>query len=100
MELQHTKTGGRKPIEIIARKERKENGCFDYSKRLFLEGKLQGKMGFPNITSRTELARIFNCARNTIYSEIARGTVEHTRSDLSIVMEYNVDGLPFHDDRA
>lgn len=78
-------------MENIARKERKENGCFDYNKRILLEGYLLGKAGFPKITSRTELARIFECDRKTIYNEIRRGTVEHMRSDLSTVMEYNAD---------
>ena len=78
-------------MKIIARKERKENSCFDYNKRLLLEGYLLGKKGFPKITNRTELARIFGCDRKTIYNEIGRGTVDHTRSDLSKVMEYNAD---------
>lgn len=41
-----------------------------------LEGYLLGKTGFPKITGRTRLARIFNCDRKTIYNEIKRGTVE------------------------
>ena len=76
---------------IIAQKERKENSCFDHDKRILLEGYLLGKTGFPKITGRTQLARIFNCDRKTIYNEIKRGTVEHLKSDLSTVMEYNAD---------
>ena len=78
-------------MEIIAQKERKENSCFDHDKRILLEGYLLGKTGFPKITGRTQLARIFNCDRKTIYNEIKRGTVEHLKSDLSTVMEYNAD---------
>ena len=78
-------------METIAQKERKENSCFDYNKRILLEGYLLGKTGFPKITSRTELAKIFNCDRKTIYNEIMRGTVEHIRSDLSRVYEYNAE---------
>ena len=78
-------------MESLAQKERKENSCFDYNKRILLEGYLLGKTGFPKITSRTELAKIFNCDRKTIYNEIMRGTVEHTRSDLSRVYEYNAE---------
>lgn len=65
-------------MESLAQKERKENSCFDYNKRILLEGYLLGKTGFLKITSRTELAKIFNCDRKTIYNEIMRGTVEHT----------------------
>ena len=65
-------------METIAQKERKENSCFDYNKRILLEGYLLGKTGFLKITSRTELAKIFNCDRKTIYNEIMRGTVELT----------------------
>ena len=78
-------------MDIIAQKERKENSCFNYRKRLLLEGYLLGKTGFPKITRRAELARIFGCDRKTIYNEIKRGTVEHIRSDLSKAMEYNAD---------
>ena len=78
-------------MESLAQKERKENSCFDYNKRILLEGYLLGKTGFPKITSRTELAKIFNCDRKTIYNEIMRGTVEHIRSDLSRVYEYNAE---------
>ena len=80
-------------MKTLAQKERKENSCFDYNKRILLEGYLLGKTGFLKITSRTELAKIFNCDRKTIYNEIMRGTVEHTRSDLSRVYEYNADFL-------
>ena len=75
----------------VTQKERKENSCFNHSKRLLLEGYLLGRTGFPKITSRTRLAGIFKCDRKTIYNEITRGTVEHTRSDLSTVMEYNAE---------
>lgn len=78
-------------MESLARKERKENSCFDHDKRILLEGYLFGRTGFPKITSRTQLAAIFNCDRKTIYNEIARGTVGHTRSDLSRVYEYNAE---------
>ena len=78
-------------METIARKERKENSCFNRNKRMLLEGYLFGRTGFPKITGRTELAQIFNCDRKTIYNEIRRGTVGHTRSDLSIVFEYNAE---------
>ena len=78
-------------MESLARNERKENSCFDYNKRLLLEGYLFGKTGFPKITNRTHLARIFECDRKTIYNEIRRGTVGHTRSDLSTVFEYNAE---------
>ena len=56
-----------------------------------MERYLLGKKGFPKITSRTELARIFGCNRKTIYNEIRRGMIEHTKSDLSTVFEYNAD---------
>ena len=78
-------------MKTITRKERKENCCFDYNKRLLLEGYLLGKTGFLKITNRTILAKIFNCDRKTIYNEIKRGIVAHTRSDLSTVFEYNAD---------
>ncbi len=78
-------------MENLAQRRRKENCCFDHSKRLLLEGYLLGKRGFPKITVRTELAHIFGCDRKTIYNEIKRGLVEHTKSDLSVVLEYNAD---------
>ena len=78
-------------MESLAQKERKENSCFNHDKRMLLEGYLFGKTGFPKITNRTRLAEIFNCDRKTIYNEIVRGTVEHTRSDLSTVREYNAE---------
>ena len=56
-----------------------------------MEGYLFGKTGFPKITSRTRLAAIFNCDRKTIYNELVRGTVEHTRSNLTTVYEYNAE---------
>nr|CDL66746.1 unnamed protein product [uncultured bacterium] len=75
----------------VAQKRRKENSCFDHRKRMLLEGYLFGKTGFPKITCRTRLAAIFKCDRKTVYNEIRRGTVEHTRSDLSTVPEYNAE---------
>lgn len=78
-------------MESLARKERKENSCFNYNKRMLLEGYLLGKTGFPKITGIKRLAEIFSCDRKTIYNEIKRGTVEHLRSDLSTVREYNAD---------
>ncbi|MDY2925383.1 MAG: IS30 family transposase, partial [Treponema sp.] len=78
-------------MDTLTRKERKENSCFNYNKRILLEGYLFGKTGFPKITSRTQLAGIFNCDRKTIYNEIERGSVEHVRSDLSTVIEYNAE---------
>ena len=78
-------------METLTHKERKENSCFDRNKRILLEGYLFGKTGFPKITSRTRLAAIFCCDRKTIYNEIVRGTVGHTRSDLSTVYEYNAE---------
>lgn len=47
--------------------------------------------GLPRITSWTQFAALFNCDRKTLYNETVRGTVEHTRSDLSTVMEYNAE---------
>ena len=78
-------------MEIIERKERKENSCFNYDRRLLLEGYLLGKKGYPKIQNRTKLAKIFQCDRKTIYNEIKRGLVEHLKSDLSKVLEYNAD---------
>ena len=83
-------------MEIIERKKRKEkkrkeNCCFNYNKRLLLEGYLLGKKGFPKIQKKTELAKIFDCDRKTIYNEMKRGFVEHLKSDLSKVIEYNAD---------
>ena len=72
-------------------KERKENSCFNHSKRILLEGYLFGRTGFPKITSRTQLAGIFKCDRKTSYNERARGSIEHTRRDLSTVLEYNAE---------
>lgn len=67
-------------METIARKERKENSCFNRNKRMLLEGYLFGRTGFPKITRRTELAQIFSCDRKTIYNEIKRGTVCFTKN--------------------
>lgn len=78
-------------MDRVAQKERKENSCFNHSKRILLEGYLFGRTGFPIITSRTRLAAIFNCDRKTLHNEIVRGTVEHTRSDLSTAKEYNAE---------
>ncbi|NLM01060.1 MAG: hypothetical protein GX220_06385, partial [Treponema sp.] len=78
-------------MESISRKERKENSCFNYEKRRLLEGYLLGKQGYPKIKKRSQLAGIFGCDRKTIYNEIKRGLVEHTRSDLSTVWKYNAD---------
>lgn len=78
-------------MESISRKERKENSCFNYEKRRLLEGYLLGKQGYPKIKKRRQLAEIFGCDRKTIYNEIKRGLVEHMRSDLSTVWEYNAD---------
>lgn len=78
-------------MEIIERKERKENSCFNYDRRLLLEGYLLGKKGYPKIQNQTKLAKIFQCDRKTIYNEIKRGLVEHLKSDLSKVLEYNAD---------
>ena len=78
-------------METLPRKERKENSCFDNSKRMILEGYLLGKTGFPKITNRTQHAEIFKCDRKTIYNEIKRGTVEHLQSDLSTIFEYNAE---------
>ena len=78
-------------MSIITEKRRKTNSCFGYNERLFLEGYLSGRRGFEKITKRKRLAEIFGCDRKTIYNEIKRGLVEHLRSDLSIVTEYNAD---------
>lgn len=76
---------------IVTEKKRKDNSCFNYTKRLMLEGYLLGKRNFPKITNRQRLAEIFGCDRKTIYNETKRGLVEHTRSDLIEVVEYNAD---------
>lgn len=78
-------------MSIITEKRRKTNSCFGYNERLLLEGYLSGRRGFEKITKRKRLAEIFGCDRKTIYNEIKRGLVEHLRSDLSIVTEYNAD---------
>ena len=78
-------------MKNITQKERKLNSCFDYKKRQKLEAYLLGKNGKQKITSRTELAKRFDCDRKTIYNEIKRGQVSHTKSDLSEVVEYNAD---------
>ena len=92
MEIAQTKKQEEENLmENIARKKRKENSCFCHSKRLLLEGYLLGKRGYPKITKKTELAKIFGCDRKTIYNEMQRGLVEHTKTDLSKVWEYNAD---------
>lgn len=92
MEIAQTKKQEEEnPMENLSQGRRKENSCFDHKRRLLLEGYLLGSRGFPKITGRTELARIFRCDRKTIYNEIKRGLVEHTKSDLSKVLEYNAD---------
>ncbi len=78
-------------MENVVQKTRKRNSCFNHDLRLRLEGYIFGKRGYPKITNRTKLAEIFECDRKTIYNEIQRGLVEHTRSDLSKVLEYNAD---------
>ena len=78
-------------MEILTQTKRKKNSCFNYKKRLLLEGYLFGKTGFLKITEKTKLAKIFNCDRKTIYNEIKRGLVWHLKSDLSEALEYNAD---------
>lgn len=78
-------------MENLPQKRRKENGCFDYNKRLLLEGYLIGKKGYPKLTGSTELAKIFDCDRKTIYNEKKRGLVEHAKSDLGKILECNAD---------
>ena len=78
-------------MKKVSQRSRKENSCFNYEKRLLLEGYLLGKQGYPKITQRTTLSRIFGCDRKTIYNEIKRGLVAHIKSDLSTVVEYNAD---------
>lgn len=78
-------------MESITQKMRKENSCFNYEKRLMLEGYLLGKKGLTKITKVCTLARIFGCDRKTIRNEIKRGLVDHERSDFSIVWKYNAD---------
>lgn len=78
-------------MESIQEKKRKRNSCFNYTKRLILEGCLLGKAGYRKTNKRSELAEIFKCDRKTIYNEIKRGLVEHIKSDLSKIWEYNAD---------
>lgn len=78
-------------MDNVTQKERKRNSCFNWDRRVLLEGYLLGKSGYPKITSRKQLAQIFGCDRKTIYNEIRRGLVEHTRSDLTKVIEYNAE---------
>ena len=59
-------------MESIQEKQRKRNSCFNYTKRLILEGCLLGKAGYRKTSKRSELAEIFKCDRKTIYNEIKR----------------------------
>lgn len=77
-------------MEILPQKERKENSCFNNNKRMILEGYLLGKIAFPKITNRTQLAEIFKCDRKTIYNEIKRGIVEHLYSHLQKYANYRM----------
>ena len=76
---------------MVTEKRRKANSCFKHNERLLLEGYLTGSRGFEKIKKRKRLAEIFNCDRKTIYKEIKRRMVEHIKSDLSVVFEYNAD---------
>lgn len=75
----------------VSQRKRKENSCFNYEKRLLLEGYLLGKQGYPKITQRKALAHILGCDRKTVYNEIKRGLVQYMKTELRTVAEYNAD---------
>lgn len=91
MENANPKKQKEETMENVAQKKRKGNSCFNYDRRVLLQGYLLGASGYPKITSVSRLAEIFHCDRKTIYNEKKRGLVEHTRSDLSQAVEYNAD---------
>lgn len=79
---------GRKKINI-------ETGCkhthFKWEERLVLEYHYNGKNRCKKITSPKILGTLLIKNERTIRRELKRGMVEHTKSDLSTVIEYNAE---------
>lgn len=64
---------------------------FTCDERLKLESYLKGKGRFPKIIKTKDLAIRLEKSQRTIQREIKRGMVEHIRSDLTHIIEYNSD---------
>ncbi len=72
-----------------------ENTCrythFTWEQRLQLQYHYTGAGKYKKITSPTVLGRLFGKHESTIRRELKRGMVEHLKTDLSTVMEYNAE---------
>jgi transposase, IS30 family len=91
IELRHNNqevTMGRSKLTI-------ENTCrythFTWEQRLQLQYHYTGAGKYKKITSPTVLGRLFGKHESTIRRELKRGMVEHLKTDLSTVMEYNAE---------
>ena len=91
IELPHNNqevTMGREKLTI-------ENTCrythFTWEQRLQLQYHYTGAGKYKKITSPTVLGKLLGKHESTIRRELKRGMVEHLKTDLSTVMEYNAE---------
>jgi transposase, IS30 family len=72
-----------------------DNTCrythFTWEQRLQLQYHYTGAGKYKKITSPTVLGKLFGKHESTLRRELKRGMVEHEKTDLSTVMEYNAE---------